>query len=114
MQNIRVVCADEENLESCDHLFVNGAKNKIVRLPENVRIVLSAAFFSAFFLSLTHHISSLQCGRGPFARVVRESVSSDQSLPSAILGKYLKRDEPPPLVYDLSLDNNFAEANPTQ
>ncbi|KAF9445654.1 hypothetical protein P691DRAFT_256115 [Macrolepiota fuliginosa MF-IS2] len=89
VQKFRAVCADEEDTDKCNHLFVNGAKNKIIRLPDN-------------------------CGPAPFARVAQIGISSDQSIPSDLAARAARRDESSPTVHDISVDNNFGAANSAQ
>ncbi|KAJ7075240.1 hypothetical protein B0H15DRAFT_956646 [Mycena belliarum] len=88
-QDIRLVCMNNaENADSlCSHLYkTTGAVNKIVRLPEN-------------------------CGANAFARVSRAWVPEDQSIPSAIKARLVRRGGPPPVVKALALDTNFDEVD---
>ncbi|KAJ7763197.1 hypothetical protein DFH07DRAFT_813093 [Mycena maculata] len=83
-QDIRLVCMSDASDAKCSNLYQNtGAVNKIVRLPEN-------------------------CGSGPFARVANASVSEDQTIPSSIAARLVRRDGTQPLVQTLSLDTNFS------
>ncbi|KAJ6551973.1 hypothetical protein B0H19DRAFT_1159539 [Mycena capillaripes] len=85
-QDIRLVCTDPS--KNCGHLFegATGAPNTLVRLPEN-------------------------CGANAFARVSRNWVHADQSLP-ANLKRKLSRRQDPPVVQGLAIDTSFADAVP--
>ncbi|PFH48172.1 hypothetical protein AMATHDRAFT_66125 [Amanita thiersii Skay4041] len=79
-QDIRLVCSDSSK---CNHLFKDtGAENTIVRLPES-------------------------CGKGPFARVARSWISNDQSMPSKLASRLVRRDGSLPKVRALHLDTQF-------
>ncbi|KAF5356431.1 hypothetical protein D9758_009519 [Tetrapyrgos nigripes] len=84
-QDIRLVCMN--NSTSCDHLYENGgAEGKLVRLPEN-------------------------CGKSAFARVARAWVPDDQSIPSNIAARIVRRDGSSPQVKALALDTDFSGAS---
>ncbi|KAK0217175.1 hypothetical protein IW262DRAFT_1276049 [Armillaria fumosa] len=84
-QEIRLVCLNNDTGSTgCDHLYQNdGAAGKIVRLPES-------------------------CGQNAFARVARAWDSEDQSLPSDLVARVLRRDGTTPPVKALALDANFS------
>ncbi|KAJ7674019.1 hypothetical protein DFH06DRAFT_963088, partial [Mycena polygramma] len=86
-QDIRLVCTGAES--ECNHLFqgASGATNTLVRLPQN-------------------------CGANAFARVSRNWIHADQSLPANLKRKFARRSDPP-LVQGLAVDTNFAAADPT-
>ncbi|KAJ3756979.1 hypothetical protein EV360DRAFT_47010 [Lentinula raphanica] len=96
-QDIRLVCMSSDTEEAgCDHLFqAGGAEGKLVRLPEN-------------------------CGMSPFARVANAYISGDQSLPSNISARFVRRDgngtsnSTVPQVHGLSLDANFSAVDPSK
>ncbi|KAJ6551974.1 hypothetical protein B0H19DRAFT_182463 [Mycena capillaripes] len=82
-QDIRLVCKSDDPATKCSHLYQNtGAVNKLVRLPEN-------------------------CGSSAFARVAKAWVPEDQSIPSSIAARLVRRDGTQPEVKALSLDTNF-------
>ncbi|KAG6908291.1 hypothetical protein DXG01_005392 [Tephrocybe rancida] len=83
-QDIRLVCnSDDSKAAGCSHLYEGaGAEGKIVRLPET-------------------------CGKNAFARVARSWVPDDQSIPSSVAGKIVRRDGTQPQVKALALDTNF-------
>ncbi|KAJ6587458.1 hypothetical protein DFH09DRAFT_1141142 [Mycena vulgaris] len=82
-QDIRLVCKSDHPSVKCSHLYQNiGAVNKIVRLPEN-------------------------CGSSAFARVAKAWVPEDQSIPSSIAARLVRRDGKQPQVKALSLDTKF-------
>ncbi|KAJ7474871.1 hypothetical protein FB451DRAFT_1246878 [Mycena latifolia] len=82
-QDIRLVCTSDDPAAKCSHLYQNiGAVNKLVRLPEN-------------------------CGSSAFARVAKAWVPEDQSLPSSVAARLVRRDGTQPEVKALSLDTNF-------
>ncbi|KAF5381809.1 hypothetical protein D9615_005580 [Tricholomella constricta] len=83
-QDIRLVCtSDDSKASGCSHLYDNaGPEGKIVRLPQ-------------------------ACGKNAFARVARAWVPEDQSIPSSIAGKIVRRDGTQPEVKALALDTNF-------
>ncbi|KAJ7150476.1 hypothetical protein C8R43DRAFT_494845 [Mycena crocata] len=83
-QDIRLVCTGDA--ADCDHLFQDGAKDTIVRLPNN-------------------------CGKSPFARVSRDWVHADQSVPENVARQLARRQEPAP-VMGLALDTEFDAADP--
>lgn len=84
-QEIRLVCLNNDTSSTgCDHLYQNdGAAGKIVRLPES-------------------------CGQSAFARVARAWDPEDQSLPSNLVARVLRRDDTTPPVKALALDTNFS------
>ncbi|KAI0792496.1 hypothetical protein C8Q75DRAFT_792108 [Abortiporus biennis] len=84
-QDIRLVCTGGQT--QCDHLFQNGATDTLVRLPEN-------------------------CGKMAFARVVKDWVHQDQTLPSDVARRFARRSGRP-VVKGLRLDTNFKAANST-
>ncbi|KAJ7845305.1 hypothetical protein B0H13DRAFT_2675978 [Mycena leptocephala] len=82
-QNLRLVCMNDDPSSLCAHLYKNaGAANKIVRLPEN-------------------------CGANAFARVAKSWVPDDQSIPSSIKARLVRRDGSSPEVKALAIDTNF-------
>ncbi|KAJ7155671.1 hypothetical protein C8R46DRAFT_910485 [Mycena filopes] len=84
-QSIRLVCMDDpaDPASQCAHLYQNvGAVNKIVRLPED-------------------------CGSSAFARISSAWTPSDQSIPSSIRRRLVRRDGTPPTVKALALDTDF-------
>jgi hypothetical protein len=85
VQDIRLVCKSSDTSSvGCDHLFQNnGATNKLVRLPEN-------------------------CGKNAFARVAKAWVPKNQTIPSDVQSRLIRRDGESPTVHALSLDTNFA------
>ncbi|KAJ6480353.1 hypothetical protein C8R45DRAFT_1005238 [Mycena sanguinolenta] len=86
-QSIRLVCTSDAANSNCSHLSQNtGAVNKIVRLPEN-------------------------CGSSPFARVAKAWVSEDQSIPSGIAARLVRRDGTQPQVQALALDTDFGSVD---
>ncbi|KAK0200045.1 hypothetical protein DFS33DRAFT_1267849 [Desarmillaria ectypa] len=90
-QDIRLVCLNNDTSSTdCDHLYQNdGAVGKIVRLPES-------------------------CGQNAFARVARAWDPEDQSLPSNLVARVLRRDGTPPPVKALALDANFSAVDPSK
>ncbi|PAV18281.1 hypothetical protein PNOK_0676700 [Pyrrhoderma noxium] len=82
-QDIRLVCSGDET--SCEHIFESGAEHTVVRLPED-------------------------CGSVPFAHVAKAWISEDQSLPSNLSAKLMRRDGTTPTVHALSLNTNFSQA----
>ncbi|TDL21134.1 hypothetical protein BD410DRAFT_868623 [Rickenella mellea] len=90
-QDIRLVCKSSDAPSvGCDHLYENGAENTIVRLPEN-------------------------CLKVPFARVARAWVPADQSIPTSIAHRIMKRqDGGTPQVQALTLDTNWTAAADNQ
>ncbi|KAJ7042351.1 hypothetical protein C8F04DRAFT_945998 [Mycena alexandri] len=86
-QEIRLVCMGGS---LCQHLSSgHGAADTIVRLPEN-------------------------CGKGPFARVQKMWVPTDQSIPASIAARIARRDGSQPQVQAITLDTNFAAVNNTK
>ncbi|KAJ7479731.1 hypothetical protein FB451DRAFT_1086295 [Mycena latifolia] len=88
-QNIRLVCMNDSDDPNslCAHLYQNtGAVNKIVRLPEN-------------------------CGANAFARVSKAWVPDDQSIPSSINARLVRRDGKPPVVKALAIDTDFDQVD---
>ncbi|KAJ7246984.1 hypothetical protein C8J57DRAFT_1359761 [Mycena rebaudengoi] len=85
-QDIRIVCTGEA--EQCDTLFQGptGATDTIVRLPQN-------------------------CGQMPFARVARDWVHEDQSVPVEVARQLSRRQDAPP-VLGVALDTNFEAVDP--
>ncbi|KAJ7150475.1 hypothetical protein C8R43DRAFT_494922 [Mycena crocata] len=82
-QDIRLVCKSDAPDTKCSHLYQNiGAEGKIVRLPEN-------------------------CGSNAFARIAKAWVPEDQSIPSTVAARLVRRDGTQPEVKALSLDTNF-------
>ncbi|KAF7295672.1 hypothetical protein MIND_01107500 [Mycena indigotica] len=83
-QDIRLVCTTEDDPNSeCGHLYQNiGAVNKLVRLPE-------------------------ACGGSAFARIARAWEPADQSIPSQLQSRLVRRDGTVPVVKALRLDTNF-------
>ncbi|KAJ7112068.1 hypothetical protein C8R43DRAFT_1159303 [Mycena crocata] len=82
-QNIRLVCMNDDSNSLCGHLYQNnGAVNKIVRLPEN-------------------------CGKNAFARIAKSWVPEDQSIPTSIKARLVRRNSSPPVVKALAIDTNF-------
>ncbi|KAJ7042175.1 hypothetical protein C8F04DRAFT_96447 [Mycena alexandri] len=85
-QNIRLVCTGAD--EDCDHLFQGaGAVHTLVRLPQN-------------------------CGASAFARVSRNWVHADQSIPASVASQLRRKRQDPPLVQGLAVDTDFAAADP--
>lgn len=105
-QDIRLVCMGGS---LCQHLSSgHGAADTIVRLPENVRE-------SVFFLPHPHRTLTIsQCGKGPFARVQKMWVPTDQSIPASIAARIARRDGSQPQVQAITLDTNFAAVNNTK
>lgn len=102
-QDIRLVCTGATS--DCSHLFqgATGATNTLVRLPQNV---------SVFFLSSTSNKPNFcQCGMSAFARVSRNWIHSDQSVPANVASQLARRDDTS-LVQGLSVDTNFADVDP--
>ncbi|KAF7325638.1 hypothetical protein MKEN_00413600 [Mycena kentingensis (nom. inval.)] len=88
-QDIRLVCKNDPDDPNslCSHLYQNiGAENKIVRLPEN-------------------------CGKSAFARVSKAWVPEDQSIPTDIAKRLVRRAGVPPIVKALRLDTNWEAVN---
>ncbi|KAJ6531427.1 hypothetical protein DFH09DRAFT_933845 [Mycena vulgaris] len=89
-QDIRLVCTSDDPAAKCSHLYQNiGAVNKIVRLPEN-------------------------CGSSAFARVAKAWVPEDQSIPSSVAARLVRRDGTQPEVKALSLDTDFESVDWSQ
>ncbi|KAK7457177.1 hypothetical protein VKT23_010476 [Stygiomarasmius scandens] len=86
-QDIRLVCT---NSDGCGHFYrASGPVGKLVRLPQN-------------------------CGGSAFARISRNWVHEDQSLPSSLARSIRRRDGTAPEVQGLSLDTNFTAVDPAQ
>ncbi|KAJ8519111.1 hypothetical protein ONZ45_g3930 [Pleurotus djamor] len=86
VQDIRLVCQDPS---TCGHLFRrNRAAGKIVRLPDN-------------------------CGKSAFARVVRNWVHTNQTIPADVKRR-LHRRGTLPQVQGITLDTNFEAIDPSQ
>ncbi|KLO17561.1 hypothetical protein SCHPADRAFT_886884 [Schizopora paradoxa] len=83
-QTVRLVCTDESL--GCGHIFQNGAQDTIVRLPQG-------------------------CGVGPFVRVANHSISDDQSIPTKVTSRVMKRDGTTPQVHALQIDDDFSQAS---
>ncbi|TDL21133.1 hypothetical protein BD410DRAFT_750102 [Rickenella mellea] len=85
--DIRLVCKSSDTAGAgCDHLYQNGAANTIVRLPQD-------------------------CLKVPFARVARAWVPDDQSIPSSVAKRIIRRaDDATPQVKALALDTNWSAA----
>ncbi|KAJ7023843.1 hypothetical protein C8F04DRAFT_969740 [Mycena alexandri] len=84
-QSIRLVCTEDPNdaNSNCNHLYQSiGAVNKIVRLPQS-------------------------CGASAFARVAKSWVPDDQSIPSSVRRRIVRRDGAAPVVKALAIDTNF-------
>ncbi|KAJ7585204.1 hypothetical protein C8J56DRAFT_788976 [Mycena floridula] len=81
-QDIRLVCKSDNSSSGCSHLYQNGAVGKVVRLPQN-------------------------CGASAFARVADAYVPQDQSIPSSVARRVVRRDGSTPEVKGLKLDTNF-------
>ncbi|KAJ7737090.1 hypothetical protein B0H16DRAFT_1326128 [Mycena metata] len=84
-QSIRLVCTEDPNdaNSNCNHLYQSiGAVNKIVRLPQD-------------------------CGASAFARVSKSWVPEDQSIPSSVRRRIVRRDGAQPEVKALAIDTNF-------
>lgn len=85
-QDIRLVCSGDDN--GCSHLWQNtGAVNKLVRLPQN-------------------------CGANAFARISRNWVHEDQSLPPGLAKALRRRAGSDIPVQGLALDTNFSDIDP--
>ncbi|KAJ7266371.1 hypothetical protein B0H12DRAFT_158847 [Mycena haematopus] len=85
-QDIRLVCTGDA--DSCGHIFQgSGPIDTVVRLPQN-------------------------CGANAFARVAASWIHEDQSLPDDVASQ-LSRRQDAPLVQGLTLDTDFAAADPT-
>ncbi|KAF9269765.1 hypothetical protein L218DRAFT_969553 [Marasmius fiardii PR-910] len=87
-QDIRLVCTG--TTEQCNNLYANtGATGKLVRLPEN-------------------------CGANAFARISRNWVHEDQSLPANLVRELRKRSDLTPPVQGLALDADFGAIDTAQ
>ncbi|KAK7049915.1 hypothetical protein VNI00_005345 [Paramarasmius palmivorus] len=87
-QDIRLVCSGSE--ADCEHLWQStGAVGKLVRLPES-------------------------CGKSAFARISRNWVHEDQSLPPQLARSLRRRDGTVPEVQGLALDTDFGAIDPEQ
>jgi hypothetical protein len=102
-QDIRIVCTGEA--EQCDTLFQGptGATDTIVRLPQNVS--------SRFHPSTARTDVPPKCGQMPFARVARDWVHEDQSVPVEVARQLSRRQDAPP-VLGVALDTNFEAVDP--
>ncbi|KAG5638045.1 hypothetical protein H0H81_002165 [Sphagnurus paluster] len=90
VQDIRLVCNNDDPQSSCKHLYRKlGATGKVVRLPE-------------------------ECGKNAFARVARSWVPKDQTIPAEFKPAIMRRSGTKPLVMALTLDTNFAAINPAE
>ncbi|KAJ7266374.1 hypothetical protein B0H12DRAFT_1099419 [Mycena haematopus] len=86
-QDLRIVCSDTSG---CPHLTQNtGSVGKLVRLPEN-------------------------CGQSAFARVTRDWVHQNQTLPPELASKLRRRDGELPQVKGLSIDADFNSVDLSQ
>ncbi|KAK7457234.1 hypothetical protein VKT23_010536 [Stygiomarasmius scandens] len=86
-QDIRLVCT---NPDGCGHFYsASGPVGKLVRLPQN-------------------------CGKSAFARISRNWVHEDQSLPSNLARSIRRRDGTTPDVQGLAVDTDFAAVDPAQ
>ncbi|KAG6864360.1 hypothetical protein C0991_010233, partial [Blastosporella zonata] len=54
-----------------------------------------------------------QCGKNAFARVARAWIPDDQSIPSSVAGKVVRRDDTQPQVKALALDTDFQAVDPS-
>ncbi|KAL0950168.1 hypothetical protein HGRIS_010161 [Hohenbuehelia grisea] len=89
-QEIRMVCKSHDaTAEGCSNLFAEGAKNKVVRLPES-------------------------CGPNPFARVNELRVAENQDIPTHMEPHVARRDGQAPQVHILSVDTNWAAVDATE
>ncbi|KAH9920540.1 uncharacterized protein BXZ73DRAFT_104666 [Epithele typhae] len=86
-QDVRVACYDSDM--GCDHLYLNGAENTIVRLPD-------------------------ECASMPFALVLSVWDHEDQSIPASKRSLLTRRNGTDPIVKGMSLSTQFADANSTQ
>lgn len=75
------MCTKPEN--GCDDLFLGGAQNTIVRLPDD-------------------------CAAAPFARVVSTQDAENQSVPDVVMSELSKRNLQPK-VFSLAFDYNFGD-----
>ncbi|KAJ6551968.1 hypothetical protein B0H19DRAFT_1159503 [Mycena capillaripes] len=86
-QDVRLVCHDSSG---CPHLAQNtGSVGKLVRLPES-------------------------CGQSAFARVTRDWVHQNQTLPAELANKLRRRDGELPQVKGLSIDADFNSVEVSQ
>ncbi|KAJ7474893.1 hypothetical protein FB451DRAFT_277804 [Mycena latifolia] len=87
-QDVRLVCHDSAG---CPHLALTtgGAAGKLVRLPES-------------------------CGQSAFARVTRDWVHANQTLPPALARRLQRRDGALPEVKGLSIDTDFNSVDASQ
>ncbi|KAJ7068398.1 hypothetical protein C8F01DRAFT_608267 [Mycena amicta] len=90
-QDVRLVCTNPDDLNSqCGHLYQNiGAVNKLVRLPES-------------------------CGGSAFARIAKAWEPADQSIPSQLQSRIVRRDGSAPVVKALRLDTDFDSVDYSQ
>ncbi|KAI1787640.1 hypothetical protein LXA43DRAFT_1064188 [Ganoderma leucocontextum] len=84
--NIRLACHDPS---LCDHLYLNGAENTVVRLPD-------------------------QCGSDSFAFVDREWIHEDQSIPDSTRSALVRRDGTVPTVKGMSLTGKLEHPEVSQ
>jgi hypothetical protein len=86
-------------------LYENGgAEGKLVRLPENVsQTSLLISFLHRYFSP-----SYSQCGKSAFARVAKAWIPDDQSIPSNVAARIVRRDGSTPEVKALTLDTDFS------
>ncbi|KAM5537469.1 hypothetical protein V8D89_008796, partial [Ganoderma adspersum] len=85
-QEIRLVCHDSSK---CDHLYLNGAENTLVRLPDD-------------------------CGSEPFAIVTRVWDHDNQSIPVSARSLLERRGGPQRSVQGLNLSTDFTSADSSQ
>ncbi|KAJ6531433.1 hypothetical protein DFH09DRAFT_140245 [Mycena vulgaris] len=86
-QDVRLVCHDSEG---CPHLALNtGPVGKLVRLPES-------------------------CGQSAFARITRDWVHENQTLPPVLATKLRRRDGALPEVKGMNIDADFTSAEGSQ
>ncbi|KAJ6492277.1 hypothetical protein C8R45DRAFT_990818 [Mycena sanguinolenta] len=89
-QNIRLVCTNDNPDSLCGHMYQNGgAVDKIARLPEN-------------------------CGANAFARISKSWVPTNQSIPTSIQARLVRRDGAQPTVQALAIDTSFGAADWTK
>lgn len=55
-----------------------------------------------------------QCGGSAFARVSRSWVHEDQTIPSSIAARIVRRADAQPEVRGLALDTDFSKVDPSQ
>jgi hypothetical protein len=100
-QDVRLVCHDASG---CPHLAQSiGAVGKLIRLPESVLVLyLSAAFDHVL------NETFCQCGASSFARITKNWVHKDQTLPVELARRLYRRDGVLPEVIGLSIDIDFS------